>query len=108
MRSPWAVAFAILVIIALVGAVLPYESTQQGGGIVGMVATGVFVKDVGLIFGDPTVFLSHMKALLFVSAFTFAGSWLLYRITNLLIPVRVMPEQEQIGLDLSQHGEALG
>jgi ammonium transporter, Amt family len=78
------------------------------GGLVGMVATGVFAKDVGLIFGDPTVFLSHMKALLFVSAFTFAGSWLLYRITNLLIPVRVMPEQEQIGLDLSQHGEALG
>jgi Amt family ammonium transporter len=76
------------------------------GGMVGMVATGVFAKDVGLIHGSPTLFVSHMGALVIVSAFTFAVSYLLYRLTDLLIPLRVDVEQEAIGLDLSQHGEA--
>jgi ammonium transporter, Amt family len=78
------------------------------GGLVGMVATGIFAKDVGLAFGNTAVFFAHMKALLAVSAFTFLGSWVLYRITDFLIPIRVGPEQESIGLDMSQHGEAIG
>ncbi|MBP1658211.1 MAG: amt 1 [Bacteroidetes bacterium] len=76
------------------------------GGFVGMFATAVFAKDTGLIFGETALFWAHLKGLVFVSAFTFLGSWLLYRVTNLLIPVRVAREQEQVGLDLSQHGEA--
>jgi ammonium transporter, Amt family len=75
------------------------------GGVVGMIATGVFAKDVGLVFGSTAVFWAHMQGLLFVSAFTFGGAWVLYRVTNLLIPVRVTPEQELIGLDMSQHEE---
>jgi ammonium transporter, Amt family len=75
------------------------------GGLVGMVATGVFAKDVGLIFGSTAVFWAHVQGLLFVSAFTFVSAWVLYRVTNLLIPVRVTPEQELIGLDMSQHEE---
>lgn len=75
------------------------------GGMVGMVATGLFAKDVGLVHGSPTVFLYHLAALAIVSAFTFGGSLLLYRLTDLLIPLRVDVEQEALGLDLSQHGE---
>jgi Amt family ammonium transporter len=43
----------------------------------------------------------------FVAAFSFFGSWVLYRVTDLIIPLRVSPEQEAIGLDLSQHGEVM-
>ena len=32
---------------------------------------------------------------------------LLYKITDLIIPLRVTGEQEEIGLDLSQHGEVM-
>jgi Amt family ammonium transporter len=44
-----------------------------------------------------------------VSAFTFIWSFILYKVTDLIIPLRVTEEQERIGLDMSQHGEsALG
>ena len=39
--------------------------------------------------------------------FTFAGSYLLYKLTDAIIPLRVTEEQEELGLDLSQHGESL-
>jgi ammonium transporter, Amt family len=77
------------------------------GGIVGMIATGVFAKDVGLIHGDPTTFLYHLLALLIVSVYTFGGSILLYKIVNAILPMRVRPDQEALGLDISQHNESV-
>ena len=75
------------------------------GGIVGMILTGVFAKDVGLIYGDPTVFLYHLLALVIVSVFTFGGTFLLYKLTDLILPMRVTELQEERGLDVTQHGE---
>ncbi len=77
------------------------------GGMVGMLLTGVFAKDVGLTSGHATTFLVHCGALVFVAAFSFGGSWVLYRVTDMIIPLRVSGEQEEIGLDLSQHGEVM-
>jgi Amt family ammonium transporter len=77
------------------------------GGMVGMILTGVFAKDVGLTSGSVGTFLVHCGALVFVAAFSFGGSWLLYRMTDLVIPLRVSADQEEIGLDLSQHGEVM-
>ncbi len=77
------------------------------GGMVGMLMTGVFAKDVGLMSGSPGTFLVHCGALVFVAAFSFGGSYLLYKLTDLIIPLRVSGEQEEIGLDLSQHGEIM-
>src|SRR5437879_10789288 len=48
------------------------------GGIVGMILTGVFAKDVGLIYGPTTTFLYHLLALLVVWVFTFGGSSLIF------------------------------
>jgi Amt family ammonium transporter len=75
------------------------------GGMVGMLLTGVFAKDVGLTSGKTSTFLVHLGALAIVSAFSFIGSWILYKATDLIIPMRVSEEQEIEGLDLSQHGE---
>jgi len=77
------------------------------GGIAGMLMTGIFAKEVGLIYGDPRVFLNHVLALLIVSAFAFGGSFILYKVTDLLIALRVHPEEEEIGLDISQHAETI-
>src|SRR3954447_372292 len=77
------------------------------GGMIGMLLTGVFAKDLGLTSGHAYTFLVHCAALVFVAAFSFFGSWLLYRITDVIIPLRVSEEQEEIGLDLSQHGEMM-
>lgn len=76
------------------------------GGIVGMLATAVFANKVGLIHGEVTTFLYHLLALVIVSAFTFGGSLLMYKITDMLVPLRISPHGEKIGLDISQHDES--
>jgi Amt family ammonium transporter len=78
------------------------------GGAVGMVATGVFAREVGLMTGQVQTFFVHLMAIVVVPAFTFGGSWLLYKLTDVVIPLRVDVEQEAIGLDLSEHGETTG
>jgi ammonium transporter, Amt family len=75
------------------------------GGIMGMIFTGVFANEVGLIHGVTDTFLKHMAALFIVSAFAFIGSWVLYKITDLITPLRVSKDEESQGLDISQHGE---
>ena len=77
------------------------------GGIVGMIATGVFAREVGLIAGESRMFLLQLAALAIASTYTFAGSYILYKVTDAIIPMRVPEEQERVGLDLSQHGESL-
>jgi Amt family ammonium transporter len=78
------------------------------GGIVGMIATGLFAAKVGLIHGDPTVFIRHLLAIVIVGVYSFGGAWIIYKITDAAITLRVRPEQEELGLDLSQHAETLG
>ncbi len=79
------------------------------GGIVGMIATGIFAADVGLKTGETKTFMYHMIALVIVAAFAFIGSFILYKVTDIIIPLRVTDDQEIEGLDMSQHGEtALG
>lgn len=86
------------------------------GGMVGMLLTGVFASksvnsivgdNQGLIFGDATLFLIQLKALVLVSIFAFAASYALFFIVNKITPLRVTEEKEELGLDISQHGEYL-
>lgn len=85
------------------------------GGMVGMVLTGVFASSSvnsavtvnGLYYGETGLFFSHLIALVLVSIFAFLGSLLLLKITDLIVPVRVLSEEEDEGLDKSQHDEWL-
>jgi Amt family ammonium transporter len=77
------------------------------GGIVGMILTAVFAKEGGLITGQTTLFFNHLLALLLVSAFTFFGALLLYRLVGFFTPLRVTAEEEMLGLDISQHEESV-
>ena len=86
------------------------------GGMVGMLLTGVFAsKSVnaivgdhqGLIYGDATLFFIQLKALVLVSVFAFTVSYVLFFIVNKITPLRVSEEKEELGLDISQHGEYL-
>ena len=85
------------------------------GGMVGMVMTGIFatssvnaaVADQGLFFGSSKLFINHMIALVVVSAFAFGMSFVVLKITDLILPLRVSEEDEVLGLDVSQHDESL-
>ncbi len=75
------------------------------GGIVGMILTAVFASEVGLVYGETTTFLYHLLGLLIVSVFCFGGSYVLYMFVDKIVTMRVREDQEERGLDLSQHGE---
>ncbi|MEY4085031.1 MAG: hypothetical protein RL074_818 [Bacteroidota bacterium] len=86
------------------------------GGMVGMLLTGVFASKAinpivgdnqGLIFGDATLFLIQLKALVLVSIFAFSASYALFFIVNKITPLRVSEDKEELGLDITQHGEFL-
>jgi ammonium transporter, Amt family len=80
------------------------------GGIVGMVCTAIFATEKwgGFIAtGKPDLLIAHLKGLGIVIGFVLVGSFALYALVNILIPIRVKDEQEELGLDLSQHGEKL-
>ncbi len=85
------------------------------GGMTGMLLTGVFassainpaVTDQGLIFGETTLFVHQLIALVIVSAFAFSASYFLFFIVNKITPLRVSEDKEELGLDISQHGEFL-
>ena len=77
------------------------------GGIVGMLLTAVFAKQVGLIYGQTDTFLYHLLGLVLVSVYCFFGSYLLYMFVDRVLTMRVREDQEKRGLDLSQHGEKL-
>lgn len=84
------------------------------GGMIGMLLTGVFatslinsaVEHNGLFYGESKLFFLHLGALIAVFIFSFIGSYLLLKVTNWLSPLRVSEEEEEIGLDYSQHGES--
>jgi len=86
------------------------------GGMVGMLLTGVFAHQNvnpanttgnGLFFGQTHLFFVQCIALVAASVFSFFGSLLLLKITDMISPLRVSKEEETIGLDISQHGEKL-
>ncbi len=84
------------------------------GGMMGMLLTGVFAtKSVnsagadGLAYGETSLFVKHLIALVVVSAFAFFGSLLLLKITDMISKLRVSEADELAGLDMSQHDEEL-
>ncbi|NOY36871.1 MAG: ammonium transporter [Chlorobi bacterium] len=78
------------------------------GGMVGMLLTAVFARNTGLLYGQTATMIAHLIGLVIVAVFTFGGSYLLYWVTNKMIPMRVSSHSEAIGLDLSQHDEQYG
>ena len=82
------------------------------GGIVGMLLTGVFATKTvnaagvdGLFYGNPEFFFTQLKGATIVIIFSFAMSFLIFKVINLIQPIRVSSEEEEEGLDSSQHNE---
>jgi Amt family ammonium transporter len=85
------------------------------GGMVGMLMTGIFATKTvngagadGLLYGNVSFFLIQVKALGIVVAYSFIVSYLIFKFINLVLPIRVSLEDEEKGLDASQHNEKYG
>ena len=82
------------------------------GGIWGGLATGIFASVAvnpaganGLIYGNPMLLLKQIVSIVVVAAFAFVVTWVLGKIIDVTIGLRVDQAEESVGLDLSQHGE---
>ena len=82
------------------------------GGIWGALATGIFATRLinpaagdGLWYGNSKLFAIQALAVLVTIAYTFIGTFIIYKLVDLLIGVRIADEEEAIGLDLTQHNE---
>lgn len=82
------------------------------GGIVGMLLTGAFASEAiypglkdSLAGGQFNFFLTQAKAMGCAVAYSFIVSFLIFKFINFIVPLRVSNEEEEAGLDASQHDE---
>ncbi|HBO6206979.1 ammonium transporter [Stutzerimonas nosocomialis] len=79
------------------------------GGVVGAILTGVFCVPAlgGYVEGSeiiPQVW-AQLKSVLFTFVYCFAVSWVLLKLVDKLVGLRVDEQSEDIGLDLAEHNE---
>ncbi|MGQ0678982.1 MAG: ammonium transporter [Actinomycetota bacterium] len=82
------------------------------GGILGAVLTGFFattkingVAADGLFYGNPELVADQLIAVLITMIFSFVGSFVLLFVIDKAVGLRLSDDDEQTGLDLSQHAE---
>lgn len=82
------------------------------GGIVGMLLTGLLATKTvnaagadGWFYGNSAFFFTQLKGVAIVVAYSFTVSYGIFKFINLLQPIRVSSEEEEEGLDASQHNE---
>jgi Amt family ammonium transporter len=82
------------------------------GGMAGILATGLFASKAvnpggadGLFFGNPAFFGLQLLTVLAVVPFSLIGTYVILRLVDRLVGLRVSQEEEALGLDLSQHNE---
>lgn len=82
------------------------------GGIWGAVATGLFASAAvnatggnGLLAGNPGQLLTQIAGIVVVVLYAGAMTWLILKLLGLFVTLRVVGAEEELGLDVSQHGE---
>ena len=81
-------------------------------GIGGILLTGLLAsKGVnaagadGLLHGNAAFFAVQAVVVVVVGVFSAVGTWVILKAVDRLVGLRVLPEEERMGLDLSQHNE---
>ena len=82
------------------------------GGIIGILATGLFASKVvnpggadGLFFGNPGLFGIQLLVAAVTTIFSIIGTFVILKLVDSMTGLRVSSEEEATGLDLSQHNE---
>ena len=83
------------------------------GGIWGALATGLFATKTvnaagadGLFYGNPGQLWVQFVSVVATLAFSFIVTYALLKIVGAITPLRVTEEEEEAGLDVSQHSES--
>lgn len=83
------------------------------GGITGALLTGFYAEKAwngeganGLLFGNPSQVYTQAIGILAVIAFTVVVTYVILKVIDYFMGLRVLETEEQIGLDISQHEES--
>jgi Amt family ammonium transporter len=82
------------------------------GGFWGALATGIFAVAAiggvdGLIYGNVNQFLIQALDALVAMGYAFTVTFVLAKVVDMVIGLRVSEDEEYVGLDISQHGESV-
>jgi len=83
------------------------------GGLLGTLLTGVFVTTAvsgnvaGLLEGNGKQVLTQLYGIVVTLVWSGVVTWILLKVIDMIVPLRVTQQQEVEGLDITQHGEAL-
>ncbi|MDF5713478.1 MAG: ammonium transporter [Rhizonema sp. NSF051] len=82
------------------------------GGTVGAILTGFFATKTvnsaganGLLFGNPMQVLIQMGAVAVAYIIAGVGTWIILKILDVTVGLRIPEEAELQGMDISEHGE---
>ncbi len=82
------------------------------GGLWGCLATGLFASKAvnpagadGLLYGNPSQFLVQALTVVIVIAFAMTMTFIITKALHKVMGLRVSPNAEEVGLDISEHGE---
>lgn len=82
------------------------------GGALGLIGVGLLASKAinaagndGLFYGNPKLIVVQVIMIVSVAAFSMAATWIILKIIDVVVGLRVTPDEEQAGLDISQHGE---
>lgn len=82
------------------------------GGLWGALATGLFATKTinpagadGLFYGNPSQFLIQLVTVIAVVAFSFGMTFGIAKLLDRLVGATVSENEEEVGLDISAHGE---
>ena len=81
-------------------------------GVGGILLTGLLASKAvnaagadGLLHGNASFFAVQALTVVVVGLFSAAGTWVILKAVDRLVGLRLLPEEERMGLDLSQHNE---
>mgnify|MGYP003578240939 CR=1 FL=1 len=82
------------------------------GGTWGALATGLFATKIvnsagadGLFYGNPSQFFVQALAVIAAIAFAFGVTFVITKLLSRFMNLRVTENEEEVGLDISEHGE---
>ena len=112
------VSIVCFLMVAIVKTKFGYDDSLDAfgvhgiGGIFGALATGLFASKLinpagadGLFNGNPKLLLIQLGAVLFTLIYSLVVTFVILKVVDKLIGVRVSEKEEAIGLDLTQHKE---
>jgi len=82
------------------------------GGMFGAIATGVFASAAiqeaytGLLAGNPQQLVYQLVAVVATIAFAVVATFVIVKVVDVILGIRVSAKDEEMGIDLATHGEA--